>query len=98
VDSHAQRGGQEERATDEEEKKGEVKRSRSDSPHDGQGNNREEVQQQNMEGETKEKAEGGRRSWSNVHSVVASLGYRGKNKITIIYMYKKTEWWKLREQ
>ena len=73
MDSQAQRGSQEERATDEAEKKGEVKRGSGDSSHDGQGKNRE-AQQQNLEGESKEK--GGRRGRSrcNVHSVVATLG------------------------
>ena len=73
MDSQAQRGGQAERDTDEAEKKGEVKRGRSDSLHDDQEENRN-VQLQNLEGETKEK--GGRRGRSrcNVHSVVATLG------------------------
>ena len=84
MDSQAQRGGQAERDTDEAEKKGEVKRGRSDSLHDDQEENRN-VQLQNLEGETKEK--GGRRGRSrcNVHSVVATLGEL-RQKITIIYI------------
>ena len=84
VVSKAQRGDQEERTTDEAEKKSKVKRDRSDSLHDDQGKNRE-VQQQILEDETKEK--GGRRGRSrcNVHSVVATLGEL-RQKITIIYI------------